>query len=152
MLYAAIDIHKRVCQAAVLDPASGEIAEARFPATRDALHEWAMPLQGTVAAVAVEATCGWRWVWRELSALGSFEVRLAEPAQTRALKGRKRKAEDRPPRCALARALAGEGDAADLVDPARGRAAPARPDPPATGAPPRPQHPLAAAAARDPRP
>ncbi len=27
MLYAAIDIHKRVCQAAVLDPASGEIAE-----------------------------------------------------------------------------------------------------------------------------
>ena len=34
MLYAAIDIHKRVFQAAVLDPASGEIAEARFPATR----------------------------------------------------------------------------------------------------------------------
>ena len=28
MLYAAIDIHKRVFQAAVLDPASGEIAEA----------------------------------------------------------------------------------------------------------------------------
>jgi hypothetical protein len=27
MLYAAIDIHKRVFQAAVLDPASGEIAE-----------------------------------------------------------------------------------------------------------------------------
>jgi hypothetical protein len=39
MLYAAIDIHKRVFQAAVLDPASGEIAEARFPATRDALYE-----------------------------------------------------------------------------------------------------------------
>lgn len=91
MLYAAIDIHKRVFQAAVLDPASGEIAEACFPARRDALHEWALPLQGAVAAVAVEATCGWRWVWRELSALG-FEVRLAEPAQTRALKGRKRKA------------------------------------------------------------
>jgi transposase len=93
MLYAAIDIHKRVFQAAVLDAASGEIAEARFPATREALQEWAMPLQGTVAAVAVEATCGWRWVWRELSALG-FEVRLAEPAQTRALKGRKRKAKN----------------------------------------------------------
>jgi transposase len=50
-----------------------------------------MPLQGSVAAVAVEATCGWRWVWRELAALG-FEIWLAEPAQTRALKGRKRKA------------------------------------------------------------
>jgi hypothetical protein len=43
-------------------------------------REWAMPLQGTVAAVAVEATCGSRWVWRELAALG-FEVRLAEPAR-----------------------------------------------------------------------
>jgi hypothetical protein len=27
-----------------------------------------MPLQGTLSAVAIEATNGWRWVWRELSA------------------------------------------------------------------------------------
>jgi transposase len=91
MLYAAIDIHKRVFQAAVLDPASGELRDTRFPATREGLHDWAMPLRGRVGCVAIEATCGWRWVWRELSALG-FEVRLAEPAQTRALRGRKRKA------------------------------------------------------------
>jgi transposase len=91
MLYAAIDIHKHVFQAAVLDPASGEIAEARFPASREALAEWASAWEGKLVAVAIEATCGWRWVWRELSALG-FEVRLAEPAQTRALRGRKRKA------------------------------------------------------------
>ena len=93
MLYAAIDIHKHVLQAALLDPGSGELHDARFPATREALRDWAMPLQGRVAAVAIEATSGWRWIWRELSALG-FEVELAEPAQTRALRGRKRKAKN----------------------------------------------------------
>jgi transposase len=93
MLYAPIDVHKSVLQAAVLDPASGELSDARFPATREALREWAMPLRGEVTAVAIEATSGWRWVWRELNALG-FDVRLAEPAQTRALRGKKRKAKN----------------------------------------------------------
>lgn len=93
MLYAALDVHKQVLQAAVLDPVSGEISDARFPARREALREWALPLRGRVAAVAIEATSGWRWVWRELSALG-FDVQLAEPAQTRALRGKKRKAKN----------------------------------------------------------
>ncbi len=93
MLYAALDVHKQVLQAAVLDPGSGELRDARLPATREALREWALPLRGRVVAVAIEATSGWRWVWRELSALG-FEVELAEPAQTRALRGKKRKAKN----------------------------------------------------------
>jgi transposase len=91
MLYAAIDIHKSVFQAALLDSASGELTDARFPATREALHHWAMPLRGEVAAVAIEATTGWRWVWRQLQALG-FDVRLVDPGQARALRGRTRKA------------------------------------------------------------
>jgi transposase len=93
MLYAAIDIHKSVLQMAVLDPATGEIVDARTPASREALRAWARPLMGSVAAVALEATSGWRWVWRELCALG-LEVHLAEPAQARALRGRKRKAKN----------------------------------------------------------
>ena len=93
VLYAALDVHKQVLQAAVLDPVSGELRDARFPATREALREWALPLRGRVVAVAIEATSGWRWVWRELSALG-FEVELAAPAQTRALRGKKRKAKN----------------------------------------------------------
>jgi transposase len=93
MKYVAIDIHKSVLQAAVLDPESGEVDDSRFPATREALHDWAMPLRGRVAAVAIEATSGWRWVWRELGALG-IEVQLAEPAQARALRGRKRQAKN----------------------------------------------------------
>jgi transposase len=91
MVYAAIDIHKSVFQAAVLGGVSGEISDARFPATREALRHWAMPLRGRVDAVAIEATTGWRWVWRELSGLG-FDVRLVDPGQARALRGRTRKA------------------------------------------------------------
>jgi transposase len=91
MLYTAIDIHKHVLQATLLDPASAELRDARFPATRERLRGWAIPLRGKVAGVAIEATSGWRWAWRELSVLG-FEVELAEPAQTRALRGKKRKA------------------------------------------------------------
>jgi transposase len=93
MLYAAIDVHKQVLQAAVLDPVSGEVGDARFAATREGVREWAMPLRGRVGVVALEATSGWRWIWRELSVLG-FEVQLAEPAQTRALRGRKRRAKN----------------------------------------------------------
>ena len=87
MLYAAIDIHKRTFHAAVLDVETGETSERRFDATREELNDWAMPLQGTLAAVAIEATNGWRWVWRELSARG-FDVRLVDPAQAKALRGR----------------------------------------------------------------
>jgi hypothetical protein len=54
MLYAAIDIHKRTFQAAVLDVETGETVERRFGATREELSDWAMPLQGTLAAVAIE--------------------------------------------------------------------------------------------------
>src|SRR5713226_4904861 len=107
MLYAAIDIHKRMFQAAVLDVETGETVERRFGATREELSDWAMPLQGKLAAVAIEATNGWRWVWRELSARG-FDVRLVDPAQAKALRGRIKRAEDRPARRALALCVVGE--------------------------------------------
>jgi transposase len=108
MLYAAIDIHKHAFQAVVLDPESGEVVEERFSADRDSLARWAEPWRGRVAVVAIEATTGWRWVWRELVANG-FEVRLAEPVQTRALLGRRRSAKtDRLDARWLARLLAKE--------------------------------------------
>ncbi len=108
MLYAAIDIHKHAFQAAVLDSEGGEVVEARFSADRESLARWAEEWQGRVAAVAIEATTGWRWVWRELSARG-FDVRLAEPVQARALPGRRRSAKtDRLDARWLARLLAKE--------------------------------------------
>ena len=108
MLYAAIDIDKRAFQAAVLDPESGEVVEERFAAERESLARWAEQWRGRLEAVAIEATTGWRWVWRELVARG-FEVRLAEPVQTRALLGRRRSAKtDRLDARWLARLLAKE--------------------------------------------
>jgi transposase len=91
MLYAAIDIHKHAFQAAVLDLEGGEVVEARFSGDRESVARWAEQWQGRVAAAAIEATTGWRWVWRELAARG-FDVRLAEPVQARALLGRRRSA------------------------------------------------------------
>ncbi len=81
-MYAAIDIDKRAFQAAVLDPDSGQVVEERFSADRESLARWAESWRGRVAAVAIEATTGWRWVWREFVAAG-FEVRLVEPVQAR---------------------------------------------------------------------
>src|SRR5919204_4727547 len=89
MLYAAIDIHKAVFQAVVLDPETGELRERRFAATREELADWAMEWRGRLAAVAVEATTGWRWVARDLQACG-FEVRLVDPGRASALRGRRR--------------------------------------------------------------
>ena len=110
MVYAAIDIHKRVFQAAVLDAETGELVQERLPATREALTDWATRWAGKLEAVALEATTGWRWVWRELSARG-FDVRLAEPVQARALLGRRRSAKtDRLDARWLARLLAKEID------------------------------------------
>ncbi len=92
MLYAAIDIHKHAFQAAVLDADSGEVVEERFSADRESLARWAGQWRGRVGAVAIEATTGWRWVWRELAARG-FEVRLAEERAERVRNGVVRLAE-----------------------------------------------------------
>jgi transposase len=74
----------------VVDPESGVASEDRFPASPDELGRWAeRRLDGEPCAVAIEATTGWRWVHRELSARG-IDVRLAEPLQTRARRGRRR--------------------------------------------------------------
>jgi transposase len=91
MLYAMIDIHKHVFQAAVLDPESGELVEERFAASREALGDWAVRWRDKVTAVAIEATTGWRWVARELEG-GGFDVRLADPGELRARRGKKRPA------------------------------------------------------------
>src|SRR5438876_11585213 len=108
MLYAAIDIHKHAFQAAVLDPETGSVVEERFSADRESLGWWAEQWEGKVSAVAIETPSGWRWVWRELIAMG-FEVRLVEPLQARGLRGRGRSAKtDRLDARWLARLLAKE--------------------------------------------
>jgi transposase len=94
-MLAAIDIHKAVFQAAVLDSADGEIIEERFKASKEALVAWVEKWDGKLDGVAIEATTGWRWVARELQSRG-IEVRLTDPGQASALQGaRKRPKNDR---------------------------------------------------------
>jgi transposase len=90
MKYGALDVHKSVLQAAVIDAGSGELAEQRLAATVDALDEWAMRWRGELVAVAVEATTGWRWVVARLRGHG-FDVRLVDPGRASALQGRRRR-------------------------------------------------------------
>src|SRR4051812_48114957 len=95
IVLAAIDIHKAVFQAAVLNRASGEIIQERFAASRVELAAWIEKWEGQLDAVAIEATTGWRWVARELQARG-IDVRLRDAGQASALQGaRKRPKNDR---------------------------------------------------------
>jgi len=90
MVYAAIDIRKRILQAAVLDPDTGELVHERLAASREVLSDWAMRWQTRLGVVALEATTGWRWAARELERRG-LDVRLCDPGQARALGGSKRR-------------------------------------------------------------
>lgn len=92
MVMAAIDIGKRVLQAASVEEASGEAAEARFPADRESLAAWVDGFEGRLARVAIEATTGWKWIANLLLARGVGEVLLVDPGEAAARKGRKRRA------------------------------------------------------------
>ncbi len=90
-MLAAIDIHKAVFQAVVLDSADGEMIEERFKASRDALVAWLERWDGRLDAVALEATTGWRWVARELQSRG-IAVQLTDAGQASALQGQRKRA------------------------------------------------------------
>jgi Transposase len=62
-----------------------------MPATRAGLGRWLAQLPGHPGAFAVEACTGWRFVVEELQAAG-WQAYLAEPAETAALRGPKRRA------------------------------------------------------------
>jgi len=91
MVMAAIDIGKTLLQTASLDEESGLTSEARLTADRPSLHAWVDGFQGRLETVAIEATTGWKWIARELRGRG-VEVRLLDPGEAAARKGRKRRA------------------------------------------------------------
>jgi transposase len=74
----------------VLDAEAGEVSESRFASTGAELEHWAMRWQGKLAAVAIEATTGWRWVARELQRR-RFRVHLVDAGRASALRGRRRR-------------------------------------------------------------
>src|SRR5574341_229692 len=74
------------------DTETGETCRGQLsPATRVELRGWLARFTGQQADFALEATTGWRFVAEELERAG-FRAHLAEPADTRALRGPKRRA------------------------------------------------------------
>ena len=86
-----LDQHRAQITAPWLDSATGEVSRARLaPAHRESVRRFLSRFSGQDLEVALEATTGWRFVVEELRRVGAG-VHLAEPAQTRALRGNKKR-------------------------------------------------------------
>ena len=87
-----LDQHRAQITAEWLDTETGEVSRARvMPADRDGVKRFFARFDGRQLEAALEATTGWRFVVEELAAVGA-RAHLAEPAETSALKGNKKRA------------------------------------------------------------
>jgi hypothetical protein len=92
-IVGAFDVHRRQLTFEYLDTVTGELRRGRVaPADREHLRDWLARFAGQDDVhFALEGCTGWRYVVEELLAAGA-EPHLAEPADTAALRGRKRHA------------------------------------------------------------
>lgn len=91
-IVGGFDLHRRQMTYDWVDTDTGEVHRGRIqPLTRQRLRAWLAELPADDGRFAVEATTGWRFVVEELERAG-FEAKLAEAADTAALKGSKRRA------------------------------------------------------------
>src|SRR5919204_5775441 len=75
-----------------IDTSTGEVSRQRVaPAHRAGVQRFAARFGGQDLEVALEATTGWRFVVEEFAAVGA-RVHLAEPAETAARRGTKKRA------------------------------------------------------------
>ena len=92
MIACGFDVHRAQITFDLVDRATGELRRGRIvPATRERLRAWLSTVEVARLVVAVEGTTGWRFVAEEVAAAGGRVV-LAEPGETRALRGPKRRA------------------------------------------------------------
>jgi transposase len=95
-IVGGFDVHRKqiTFDYVQMDTAESHHGEIR-PADREHLREWLDEFTERFgereAAFAVEATTGWRYVVEELRRAG-IEAHLAEPADTRSMQGRKKRA------------------------------------------------------------
>jgi transposase len=86
-----VDQHRAQLTTEWVDTTTGEVGRARVaPAHRESVRRFLGRFDGQKLDVALEATTGWRFVVEELRAVGSG-VHLAEPAETKALRGSKKR-------------------------------------------------------------
>jgi hypothetical protein len=87
-----LDQHRGQITAEWVDTATGEVSRARVaPAHREPVRRFLERFRGAELEVALEATTGWRFVVEGIRAIGG-RAHLAEPAETSALRGNKRRA------------------------------------------------------------
>ena len=87
-----LDQHRGQISAEWVDTETGEIERARVaPAHREPVARFLHRFDGAELAVALEATTGWRFVVEEVRAVGG-RAHLAEPAETAARRGPKKRA------------------------------------------------------------
>jgi transposase len=105
-----IDIHRAQLTFDYVDLDSGEMVRGRVaPADRENLRRWLLRFAGRAdVAFALEGCTGWRYVVEELGRAG-IEVHLAEPAETAARRGPKRRAKTDRTDAQLLRELLLEG-------------------------------------------
>jgi len=92
-IVGAFDVHRRQLAFDYLDTVTGEVKRGRIaPADREHLSRWLTRFdRQDDVHFALEGCTGWRYVVEELLTAG-IEPHLAEPADTAALRGRKRHA------------------------------------------------------------
>jgi transposase len=89
-----LDQHRAQITAEWVDAATGEISRARVvPADRAGVRRFLSRFRGRRLEVALEATTGWRFLVEELRRVGAV-VHLAEPAETAARRGNKKRAKN----------------------------------------------------------
>jgi transposase len=92
-IVGGMDIHRKQITFDYADTESGQVWRGQIrPADRAHVREWLARFAGRDdVAFAIEGCTGWRYVAEELAGAG-VEVHLAEPADTAAARGRKRRA------------------------------------------------------------
>src|SRR5947207_15506158 len=97
-IVGGLDIHRKQLTFDFLDTETGEMRRGQVaPAGRAHLRAWLARFAGRDdVAFAVEGCTGWRYVAEELAAAGAA-AHLGEPADTAAVRGRKRHAKTGKP-------------------------------------------------------
>ena len=91
-MIGGLDVHRGQITYDWVDRDTGEAGRGQVrPATRAAFRSWLAQLPSGEGEFAVEATTGWRFVVEELVDCG-LVAHLAEPAETSAARGPKRRA------------------------------------------------------------
>jgi transposase len=90
-IVAGFDVHRAQITFDALNRETGEVHRGRLPATPEGVRGWARRFSGDKLDVAVEAGTGWLFVCEALREAGATP-HLAEPVETSALRGKKRRA------------------------------------------------------------